>query len=113
MSIYSELLRLALEQDLDADKEDVGMLAARLADRRVQLGRSRSEVGPSGSRAAEWTADLIAHDVVIVRLSERLGIAQALTDPAAAPTERDRLLAVLAERVNLEAVESKSREKRA
>jgi len=102
MSIYSELLRLALAHDHDHDEAGVGPLVARLVERRSQLEQSRTELAPSASRAAEWTADLIAHDVALVELCERLGIIQTLTDAAAPPTERDRLLAVVAARVNLE-----------
>ena len=55
-------------------------------------------MAPSSTRAAEWTADLIAHDVALIQLCKRLGIEQTLTDPSAPPTERDRLLEVLAAR---------------
>ena len=55
-------------------------------------------MAPSSTRAAEWTADLIAHDMALVRLCKRVGIDQTLTDPSAPPTERDRLLSVLAAR---------------
>ena len=93
MSIHTELLRMALEADAGRlDNASTDELVARLAGLRRGLG----QVAPDGRRprrtAADTTADLIAHDVALVRLCERLGIEQCLTDPLASPAERDRLI---------------------
>jgi len=100
VSIYSDLLRHALEeQDRGATTDEpVDELVARLAE---QHGRINRALGPSGGdplNSPEWMANFVAHDVALVRLCERLCIDQMLTDPWASPLERDRLLAVLAER---------------
>jgi hypothetical protein len=99
VSIYTELLRLALDEEQqarDVASCSVRELADELAGRRLEFARSRVELGPSATRAAEWTADLIAHDVALVRLCQRLGVEQSLADPTASPSERERLLALLA-----------------
>lgn len=96
--MYSELLGLALadESASGGNERSVEELVDRLVKRRLELIRAREEMAPSSTRVAEWTADLIAHDVALIRLCERLGIDQTLTDASAPPTERDRLLSVLA-----------------
>ncbi len=98
MSIYSELLRLALleQRAEDVASQSVEELVEALVARRIQLVTSRAEMSPSATRGAEWTADLITHDVALVRLCDRLGIEQALTEPSAPPIERERLLSALA-----------------
>ena len=100
MSIYSELLRIALTEEAETggDESSVGELVDRLVERRLELMRSTEEMAPSSTRAAEWAAVFIAQDVALVRLCERLGIEQRLTDPSAPPTERDRIITMLAAR---------------
>lgn len=101
MSIYTELLRLALHEEQrlrDLAECSLDELVDELVARRLELARAREMLAPSRTRAAEWTADLIAHDVALARLCQRLGVEQALDDPMAPPTERDRLLALLASR---------------
>jgi len=94
MSIHTELLRMALEADVHGtDDASTVELVARLLGYRRGL---RDTVAPGhGRRAADTTAELIAHDVALVRLCGRLGIDQDLTDPQASPTERDRLVAAV------------------
>lgn len=109
MSIYTELLRLALEEETvrNGAERSLDELVAELVARRLQLVRSRVELAPGATRAAEWTADLITHDVALVRLCEHLGIEQALSDPSAPPAERDRLLSGLAaKRIDLDQSET-------
>ena len=93
MSIHTELLRMALEADVHGtDDASTDELVARLLGYRRGL---RDATSGHGRRAADTTAELIAHDVALVRLCERLGIDQDLTDPQASPIERDRLVAAL------------------
>jgi hypothetical protein len=99
VSIYTELLRIALDEERDLGGRDPSTdeLVDRLRTCGSLLRLSRREGGAGERGAVEWTAHLIARDVVLVHLCERLGIGQALTDPRAAPGESDRLLAVLAD----------------
>jgi len=99
VTIYTELLRLALEEEQqvrDVADCSVEELVDELVARRVELATSREALAPSATRAAEWTADLITHDVALVRLCQRLEIDQRLVDPTSPPSERDRLLDALA-----------------
>jgi hypothetical protein len=98
VSIYSDLLRYALaDEGGDARfRPSVDELVARLSERRARIGGTPSSRGvPSSS--PERMAEFVAHDVVLVRLCERLCIDQMLTDPWASPRERDRLVSLLAE----------------
>jgi hypothetical protein len=98
VSIYSELLRIALDEDRDIGGRELSTdeLVDQLRTCGTLLTLSRHERGAGERGAVEWTAHLMARDVVLVHLCDRLGIDQALTDPRAAPGESDRLLAVLA-----------------
>jgi hypothetical protein len=88
VTIYTELLRIALADALVDGRPEAPIDG--LLDR---LRACRTEEG-----AAEWTAYVLAHDVALVQLCERLGVEHALTDPRTAPGERYRLLAVLGDR---------------
>jgi len=95
MSIHTDLLRMALATDgHGSDDAPTDELVARLLGYRRGL-QDVTEAPGHGRRAADTTADLIAHDVALVRLCQRLGIDQDLTEPQASPGERDRLVAAV------------------
>jgi hypothetical protein len=100
VSIYSDLLRYALAEQVrdDTGDEPVEELVAKLAEHRGRIGRGEGPPGGGPSNSPDRMASFVAHDVALVRLCERLSIEQMLTDPWASPLERDRLLSVLADR---------------
>ena len=101
MSIYSELLALALEAEQEengAHEASVEELVNRLADYAVRLAPHASNPKNNASGAEDLTANLIAHDVALVRLCELFDIPQSLTEPRSGPGERDRLISLLAEK---------------
>jgi len=100
VTIYTELLRIALAEALvDGGPETpIDELLGRLRARRTALELSRDVGGTTEEGAAEWTAYVLAHDVALVQLCERLGVEHALTDSRTAPGERNRLLAALGDR---------------
>ncbi len=81
MSVYSELLRLALAEDTPAD-QPVGDLVSRA----VSLRPSREGNASSADRIADW----LAYDVALVRLCERLGVEHGMLDGDAGPASRAR-----------------------
>ena len=100
MSIYSDLLRFALAaypESADAELS-VEELVERLSEKRMRFPATLGTTGRGAPSASECMADFVAHDVVLVRLCERLNIGQMLTDPWSSPNERDRLISVLADR---------------
>jgi hypothetical protein len=100
VSLYSDLLRLALVELPEEAAETLAteVLVDQLVQCRAMLVRTEEAPHNDARGAAEWIAELVAHDVALVRLCERVGVDQALTDPWAHPGERDRLLALLADR---------------
>lgn len=100
MSLYSDLLRLALAEPPEKGVDTLSReaLVGELAQCRAMLAKTEAAPHHDARGAAEWIAELVAHDVALVRLCERLGIDQELTDPWAHPDERDRLLALLADK---------------
>jgi hypothetical protein len=96
VTIHTELLRIALEADEhDGPEPSVEWLVAKLAECRRRLAGAKDGRSAPGRGVADRAADLIAHDVALVRLCQRLDIDQALTDPFAPLGERDRLVAEL------------------
>jgi hypothetical protein len=82
LSVYSELLRLAL-----ADDTSPGRSVSELVTRAVtSRGAAHAGYGPTATRIA----DALAYDVALVRLCERLGVPHGLTGEAAAPDARRR-----------------------
>ncbi len=85
---------MALDDGRGSDDASTDELVARFLGYHRGL-RDVTAAPGHGRRAADTTADLIAHDVALVRLCRRLGIDQDLTDPRASPGERDRLVAAV------------------
>jgi hypothetical protein len=90
--MYSELLRVALASASEDGERDVEALAQRLRAQRRALGLGAHT--SAGGDTMERITDLLAHDVLVVELCQRLGIEEHLTDPQGGPSgpERDRLL---------------------
>ena len=95
MTLYAELLKLALADDVaNSPGDGLGTLALRLASRRAAVAAAdREEFG-----AAEWTAAMLAHDALLVRLSNHLAIEERLTTSGVPTGERERLLNAVQER---------------
>lgn len=95
MSVYSELLRVVLEQTRDpsAGDDDLSVLVAEaLRCRQVleQSGPDRRAVG------ADRLADSLAYDAALVRLCRRLGMSEDLTSGVGGPDSRHGIEAQLA-----------------
>jgi hypothetical protein len=91
MSIYSEVLRMAIaSQEVEGDVALADLLD-RLSEERVRLLESARADG-EGPDLVERMALELAHDVALVHLCSALGIAERLTDPGAPLDERERLL---------------------
>jgi hypothetical protein len=87
VSVYSELVRMALEDD-DSRDSSVSELVARLA-------MLRSGLESAGDPAAR-IGDAVYYDVTLVRLCERLRIDHDLTGDTAGPVARTRAESLLA-----------------
>ena len=88
VSIYAEMLKLALESDEHADSSVPALVNEALA-RRVDL--------ECGGDAASRLARALAYDVILVRLCEQVGVPHDLTGESAGPSARrqaERKLAV-------------------
>lgn len=99
MSIYSELLRAALE-DVGSARfsplSDDELVARWRHGRRAldaELAGGPASSGPVDARVG----DLLACDVLLVQICRRLGIEEHLTDPLAGPRERERVERAAAE----------------
>ena len=79
VSVYAEMLKLALQEDDRVDDTVAGLVDQALA-RRPDLD--------TGGDAASRLARALAYDVTLVRLCERLGIDHEMTGPRAGPTAR-------------------------
>lgn len=88
VTVYGELLRLALTREEEADTPLDDMVAEVLA-RREALARP-------GDSAARLAAAL-AYDSALVRLCRRVGVAHELTGELAGPQARRRAELALAE----------------
>ena len=87
MSVYAEMLKMALESD-DQGDQTTSELVSRALSRRSDL--------ESGGDAASRLARALAYDVTLVRLCERLGIEHDMTGPAAGPPARRHVERALA-----------------
>ncbi len=81
MSVYSEMLRIALVQDDSAD-----WTVERLSARLVHLHNARDHRGEPVARLG----DTLAYDVTVVRLCERLGISHQMLGDSASEGARLR-----------------------
>jgi hypothetical protein len=96
LSVYSELLRLALAGD---DASDISL--SDLVSRAVALRATATGSGNSASRIG----DALAYDVALVHLCDRLGISHDLAGEFAGPEARGRAEQLVLERIpSLEAV---------
>ncbi len=88
MSVYAEMLKMALETD-DQGDETTSELISRALTRRLDM--------ECGGDAASRLARALAYDVTLIRLCERLGVEHDMTGPGAGPPARrhvERALAV-------------------
>ena len=92
MSVYSELINLALEMDQQAERP-IGDLVAVAAEFRNHLGRAAD--------AASRLGDSLAYDVVLIRLCERVGIAHEIGSEISGVHARQRAESALAEQLPL------------
>ncbi len=79
MSVYAEMLKMALEADEHEDSP-VSELVSRALAFRLDLD--------CGGDAASRLARALAYDVTLVRLCEQLGVPHDMTGPAAGPSAR-------------------------
>ena len=95
MTIYSEVLRMALASDdvPGSPEATVPQLVARLDAQRSLLPE---DAGAPGDLVERMALEL-AHDVALVRLCGALGIEEHLTAPAPPLDERTRLLRLVEE----------------
>jgi len=92
MSVYSELINLALEVDQQAERP-VGDLVAAAADFRNHLGRATD--------AASRLGDSLAYDVVLIRLCEKVGISHEIGGDISGIRARQRAENALVEQLPL------------
>lgn len=79
MSVYSELLKMAVEQDRCAAASPADLLS-----RAMKVRPADVDGAATADRIAEW----LAYDVILVRLCEYLGLPQRMLDPDAGPASR-------------------------
>ncbi len=97
MSVYSQLLRSALDQSHAGQGSTTGDVLAQLLERRSQLGSSLS-LYTGSDWAPGAIADQLAYDVALIELSRRLGIEVDLAQFGQPQRERARLEQVLKSR---------------
>jgi hypothetical protein len=97
MTVYSELLRMALEADEDSPGCSVDELVALVVARRQSLCAKRE--GLDTPHGGVPLVNSLAYDMALVQLCQRLGVDQGLTDNAAGPTERRTAEQRLADRI--------------
>jgi len=92
MTIYSELLRAAVESvPPDGPSMSDRDLIALWRRRRDELdGEPAPSPGPARPVSAR-IGDLLSCDVLLIEICQRLGIEQRLIDPGAGPLERARV----------------------
>lgn len=90
VTVYGELLKLALAHEEEADRPLEEMVADVLA--------RREALAHPGDAAARLAASL-AYDSALVRLCRRVGVAQELTAERAGPQARRRAELALAEQL--------------
>lgn len=92
MSVYSELLRMALAQD-GRPEISVGELVSQALSQRP----ADSDEPPSAEHIARW----LAYDVILVRLCDMLGVPHRMLDPDAGPSSRSEAERLVATKVSL------------
>jgi hypothetical protein len=100
VTIYSEMLKLALDGEPEDRRRPIGALVSEALIHRARLSDPRR--GAPGSHpgpAADRVADSLAYDVALVRLCERLQLEQDLTADGDVRTARVRAEARLVERL--------------
>lgn len=90
MSVYAEMLKMALEAD-EHGNSSVSDLVSRALTCRLDLD--------VGGDAASRLARVLAYDVTLVRLCEQLGLPHDLTGPGAGPSTRRQVERALAGKV--------------
>lgn len=95
MSIYSELLKLALAEAPPCG-DDSSELAAQVLACRRRL-QDDDAAGSGLLRAPERLGDLVAYDVALIRACRHVGLPHALTDGGPTAEERARVEAALAQ----------------
>jgi predicted nucleic acid-binding protein len=88
LSVYSELLRVVLEETRDpsARENDLSALVAEALRCRDALEQSGSD--RRGAAGADRLADSLAYDAALVRLCRHLGMSEELTSGAGGPDSR-------------------------
>lgn len=96
MSVYSELLRVVLEETREpsARQNDLSVLVAEALRCRDVLEQSRSD--RRGAVGADRLAESLAYDAALVRLCRHLGMSEDLTSGTGGPDSRDEIEAQLA-----------------
>lgn len=95
MSIYSELLKMALAEASRGDDDPASLLAEVVACRERVRGDDAGGTAPAGT--PERLGDLVAYDVALIRACRFLGIPHALADGGPTADERARVEASLAQ----------------
>ncbi len=90
MSVYSELLRMALAQD-----EPFDGTVGELVSRALSLRPSSAGGQPYPDRIADW----LAYDVALVRLCEKVDLEHGMLEPQAGPASRATAESLLASRI--------------
>jgi len=100
VSIYSELLRMALGDGRDGRDQPVGSLVAKALSCRARLeGAATGEALSPHANPADRVGDGLAYDVALVRLCDRLGVEHDLTGDGDGVSARDGAEARLADRL--------------
>ncbi len=91
VTIYSEMLRLALADAGSGTERPISELVAELLSRRPQAASAPGTAGRGApARVAERIGDVISYDVALVQLCDRLSIEHDLTGGQTGPDERRR-----------------------
>lgn len=90
MSVYSELLKMAVAQN-GTGESSVGELVSQALSARP----TSTDGAPTADRVADW----LAYDMILVHLCDRLGIEHRMLDPDSGPASRTRAEDLVAEKV--------------
>jgi hypothetical protein len=96
MSVYSELLRMTMQED-DQQSWDVPRLVAELVKRRSEL----HEVSETWSAPSATLRYSLAYDAGLVRLCRELGVEERLTSGSVVTVARPQAEQMLVERLPL------------
>jgi hypothetical protein len=95
VTIYSEMLRMLLQEEGELSDRPVGSLVGEVLARRAVLLEAPREAGGRVG-VAERIGDALAYDAALVHLCDRLGIEHELTGESAGPGPRRRAEQMLA-----------------